>query len=201
MVATAESALPVTNISVPIPSIVWWPLRPPPSAQHGILPVRADEARQWSCLRGTPLDLSIERGVPLIPALSEPLRAPSGRQEGQRSAVANPSSPPIRQRFNSLKYIGRTTAAQSGHRIHQSFFNQHNQADSFEHCSNQTNVIVGDSGTHRERGHTFPDQCRNIRHRTNDPRSPRQSVPRLSESSPRPQLKSQGHGPESGQAH
>src|SRR5213593_2519340 len=94
MVATAERALPATNISAPTPSIVWWPLRPPPSARHGIPLVRADEARRWSCLQETPPDLSIERDAPLIPTPSEPTRAPSGRQGVRLSAPASPSSPP-----------------------------------------------------------------------------------------------------------
>src|SRR5438105_4270116 len=94
MVAAAERALPATNISAPTPAIVWSPLRPPPSARHGIPLVRADEARRWSCLRETPPDLLIERDAPLIPAPSEPTRAPSGRQEVQQSAAADPSSPP-----------------------------------------------------------------------------------------------------------
>src|SRR4029079_5106042 len=93
MVAIPESALPATNISAPILSIVWWPLRLPPSAQHGILPVRADEARQWSCLQETPHDLSVERGAPPSRAPIEPHRAPFGLQGVRPSVAASPSSP------------------------------------------------------------------------------------------------------------
>src|SRR5215831_9562923 len=96
MVATAERALPATNISAPTPSIAWSPLRLPPSAQHGILLVRADEVRRWSCLRETLLGLLIERDAHRIPAPGEPTQAPSGRQADQRSAAAGPSSPPHR---------------------------------------------------------------------------------------------------------
>src|SRR6185503_13238986 len=94
MVAIPERALPATNISAPVLSIVWWPLRLPPSARHGILPVRADEALRWSCLQETSRDLSVERGAPLIRAPIEPRRAPSGPQGVRPSVAASPSSPP-----------------------------------------------------------------------------------------------------------
>src|SRR6185295_10557908 len=94
MVAIPERALPATNISAPVLSIVWWPLRLLPSAQHEILPVRADEALRWSYLRETPHDLSVERGAPLIRAPIVPRRAPSGLQGVRPSVAASPSSPP-----------------------------------------------------------------------------------------------------------
>src|SRR5215510_8430616 len=93
MVATAERALPATNISAPTPSIAWSPLRLPPSAQHGILLVRADEVRRWSCPRETSPGLLIEPDAHLIPALSAPTQAWSGQQAVQRFAAAGPSSP------------------------------------------------------------------------------------------------------------
>src|SRR4029079_409023 len=93
MVAIPERALPATNISAPVLSIVWWPLRLLPSAQHYLLAVRAEKALRGSYLQETPRDLSVERGAPLIRAPIEPRRAPSGLQGVRPSVAASPSSP------------------------------------------------------------------------------------------------------------